>query len=319
MKRIVTIGEGLVEVMRTERDRPLDSTALFMGPFPSGAPAILASAVARLGGQAGFVGTVGNDDFGRCVLNRLQADGVDCSAVRRLTDRLTGIAFVAYRSDGSRSFLFHLPQSAAADVAFEQIPAGYLAETGTLHIMGSALTLSDSMRQACYRVAQMVHDQGGTVSLDPNLRPELMPAEHIRKVCAPIVALADIVLPSGSELLTLTGTDTVVDGIRSLCDQGVRLVALKQGDQGSTLYTPDRILHVPPFRVTEVDPTGAGDCFDAALLLGLAEDWPLELAGLFANAVGALATTRLGPMEGIFDRATVWEFMSAQGTTISDC
>ena len=93
----------------------------------------------------------------------------------------------------------------------------------------------------------------------------------------------------------------------------VRLVALKRGAQGSTLYTPEGALDVPPFQVEEVDPTGAGDCYAAALLVALDEGLPLAVAGAFANAAGALATTRLGPMEGAFPREEVLAFMAAQG------
>jgi tagatose kinase len=313
MATIVTIGEALVEIMRTQRDQPLDRPAEFAGPYPSGAPAIFADAAARLGATVGFVGTVGDDPFGHCILERLQADGLDCSAVRQVNDRLTGIAFVAYKSDGSRSFVFHLAQSAAALVDPDQLPAGYLAQTRYVHIMGSALTFSEGMREACYRAAQAVHAQGGTVSLDPNLRPELMPVEQIRAICEPVLEVTDIVFPSGSELATLSGAPTATLGSERLLQAGVSLIALKQGEAGSTLYTAQGVMPIPAYTVTEADPTGAGDCYDAAFLVGLSEGWPLETVGLFANAVGALATTRLGPMEGTFSRAEVLQFMATQG------
>lgn len=313
MPQMIAIGEALVEVMRTERDVPLDRLGGLSGPFPSGAPAIFASAAARLGASVGFVGSVGNDAFGDCIVNRLQADGIDCAAIRRVQGRLTGIAFVAYRSDGSRSFIFHLPMSAAAQVETSQIPAGYLEDVRHVHIMGSSLSVSIEMRQTCYHVAEAVHAAGGTVSLDPNLRPELMPMEQIRAVCEPILRLADVILPSGEELVGLTGAVTPEQGARDLLARGVKLVALKQGAKGSRLYTAEQTISVPPYLVKEVDPTGAGDCYDAALLVGMAEGWSLEMAGLFANAVGALATTRLGPMEGTFTREQVLQFMDSQG------
>jgi len=312
MARIISIGEALVEVMRSQRDQPLDQPAGFVGPYPSGAPAIFASAAARLGASVGFVGTVGKDAFGDCVMQRLVADGIDCSGTRRTKERLTGIAFVAYTSAGERSFLFHLPQSAAALVDIGQIPPGYLDDARYLHVMGSALTLSESMRQTIYEIAERIHERGGTVSLDPNLRPELMPLESIRAICEPVLELADIVFPSGRELTMLTGTHTPREGAQALLAQGIKLVALKQGEEGSTLYTPESALHIPAYRITELDPTGAGDCFDAALLVGSDEGWPLEKAGLFANAVGALATTRMGPMEGTFSRNEVRDFMASQ-------
>ncbi len=99
---IIAIGEALVEVMRTRLDDPLDKASEFVGPFPSGAPAIFADQAARLGHRVGFIGAVGDDDFGACQLDRLRDDGLDVSLCPRLPDRATGVAFVTYFSDGSR-------------------------------------------------------------------------------------------------------------------------------------------------------------------------------------------------------------------------
>jgi hypothetical protein len=100
--------------------------------------------------------------------------------------------------------------------------------------------------------------------------------------------------------------------VRALLSQGPRIVALKQGDQGSTVFTRERRIKAPPFSVTEVDPTGAGDCYGAAFVIGLLEGWDLTRTARFANAVGALATTRQGPMEGTFSREEVMAFMAGQ-------
>ena len=313
MPRIVSIGEALVEIMRPGRDQPLDRPGEFLGPYPSGAPAIFADAAARLGADVGFVGAVGQDAFGDCVLDRLRGDGIDCSAVGRVPERLTGIAFVAYHTDGSRRFLFHLADSAAAMVAPEQVPEAYLADTRVLHVTGSALTFGTSLRETCYRAARLVHAHGGRVSLDPNLRPELVSVDEIRTICAPILELAEVILPSGDEATTLTGAADPNEAAQQLLEGSAALVALKQGAAGSTLCTRNERLHIPAFHVEEVDPTGAGDCYDAALLVALLEGMPLPEAGTFANAVGALATTRFGPMEGTFCRDEVLAFMAAQG------
>lgn len=313
MPVIVAVGEAIVEVMRTQRDQPLDRPGDLSGPYPSGAPAIFASTAARLGSSVGLVGTVGDDAFGTCVESRLLADGVDVTALRRTSERLTGIAFVAYRADGDRSFVFHLPQSAAADVRIDQVPDGYLDDTRYLHIMGSSLSIGEPMRRACYVLAQRVHARGGFVSLDPNLRPELMPVSEIRAVCEPILDLTSIVFPSGDELTTLTGKSTVEEGAAALLGRGVQLVALKRGELGSTLFTPEGATLVPPLQVDEVDPTGAGDAYDAAFIVGLSKGWTLEATGLMANACGALATTRLGPMEGSYSQREVLSFMASQG------
>ena len=88
-----------------------------------------------------------------------------------------------------------------------------------------------------------------------------------------------------------------------------RIVALKQGARGSIVFTRLERLGEPAFAITQVDPTGAGDCYGAAFLVGLLEKWPLRQVARFANAAGALATTRLGPMEGTQTREEVEAFI----------
>ncbi len=313
MAQIVFCGEALVEVMRTELDLPLDRPGPLVGPFPSGAPAISASAAARLGAGVAFIGCVGRDSFGDCIASRLQADAIDCRGLRRDPDALTGIAFVSYRSDGGRSFVFHLKDSAAGRVSPELVSDELLEGVRWAHIMGSSQSGGAALRDTCYSLAERVAARGGRVSLDPNLRPELLPLAEIRAVCEPVLALSSAVMPSGPELQALTGCDDAQEGVAELLERGVELVALKLGAQGSALCTTAGRLDIPAYRIDEVDPTGAGDCFDAALLVGLLRGWPLDKAGRYANAAGALATTRRGPMEGAATHAEVVALMAAQG------
>jgi tagatose kinase len=309
---VLSIGELLVEVMRTGVDQPLSLPGPFIGPFPSGAPAIFIDAVARLGLAAGFIGAVGLDAFGDCVVNRLQADGVDTGHVRRTPGMTTGIAFVSYQADGSRSFVFHLPQSAAAQITVEDVHASYVASAHFLHITGSALATSEGMRQACYRAMDLCKAAGGRVSFDPNVRPELLGLDRLRQICAPVLAQCDVLFPSGAEARFLTGLEDEIAACHSLIEQGIPLVALKQGERGSTVFTSEGSFHAPPLRVEEVDPTGAGDCYDAGFVVGLLEGWPLPRVAAFANTVGALSVTRMGPMEGIPGRDEAERIMNKE-------
>src|SRR5512135_3451821 len=95
---VVSVGNLLVEVMRTKLDQPLNQPAEFAGPFPSGDCAIYIDTIARLGHSAGFIGAVGPDDFGRCILERFERDVVDASQIATLKGETTGVAFVAYFS-----------------------------------------------------------------------------------------------------------------------------------------------------------------------------------------------------------------------------
>jgi sugar/nucleoside kinase (ribokinase family) len=307
--KVIALGELLVEVMRRDVDQPLSEPGEFVGPFPSGAPAIFADAVARLGTPAGFIGTVGDDAFGECVLDRLRNDGVDTTYVRAAPGYTTGIAFISYRSDGSRNFVFHLRQAAAALLGPEDVEPEYVAGAAFVHITGSALSISESARQACYKAIRACKAAGGRVSFDPNIRPELLGIDRVREICQLVLEQCDLLLPSGEEATMLTGEASEEDACRSLVAQGIPIIALKRGKEGSTVFTSEQAIDAHPLLVTEVDPTGAGDCYAGAFVVGLLEGWELPKVARFANVVGALAVTRKGPMEGAPWRADVQAWM----------
>ena len=308
---VISLGNMLVEVMRPELDEPLDQPGSFVGPFPSGDTPIYVDTVARLGHSAGFIGCVGLDDFGECLLQRLRGDGVDVSQVQVLKEHTTGVAFVAYFRDGSRRFLYHWRHAAAGQLAPEHVDGAYLASAKWLHLTGCNLAVNESAREACLRaLAYMPAD--AWVSFDPNIRPEVLSVAEIRSLCQPVLQRANVFLPSAGEAAMFTGEATDEAGCRRLAAEG-KLVVLKQGPRGCRLFAEGREVAVAGFHVNEVDPTGAGDSFGAAITVALLEGMGLEEAGRFANAVGALAVTRKGPMEGAPTRQQVRELLASQG------
>ncbi len=297
MGSIWTMGEILVEVMRPRADMPLDQPGEFLGPFPSGAPAIFIDTVARLGHSAGIIGGVGEDDFGRCVLNRLEADGVDCRYVLRRQGEATAVAFVTYFADGSRKFLYHIDRTPAVEAVFN----GPEAESGAdfFHVMGCSLMANDVFREDIFQAAQAFQKLGARISFDPNIRSELLHGRALEDVVGPVLSMCSVLLPGVAELQLLSGKASIEEGVRELFETyPLEWLVLKQGKQGCTVYGRQERFTVPAFRVNEVDPTGAGDCFDAAFLCGLLEQRsPVECARM-AAAAGALNAAAFGPMEG---------------------
>lgn len=302
MPEIISVGELIVDVMRMHVDEPLDEPGIFAGAFPSGAPAIFIDQCALLGHSTGFIGTVGNDDFGRMNLRRFQNHGVDTSYVSVVQEVSTGCAFVTYFSDGGRRFLFHIGNSAASHLPAP--PPEWFEGCRWLHVCGSSLSAGERMREGCYRAARLAHEAGARISFDPNLRPELLGGEAaVREVCAPIMAIAALALPSASEAEVLTATTSAEDACAALLERGVEVIALKRGAEGCTVITADECVEVPGYPVEAVDPTGAGDCFDAGFVVGLSEGLTPVECGRLANVCGAAAATVRGPMEGSLPRA----------------
>ena len=309
MKKIVVIGEILVEVMADTSGEGFDGPQPLTGPFPSGAPAIFADQAAHLGQPVGIVSAVGDDDFGHLNLVRLAQDGVDISAVYIDQDRPTGSAFVRYRDDGSRKFVFNIAHSACGRVHDGQAVDAMLGSADHVHVMGSSLSSPD-MIELNLSAASALRSRGGTVSFDPNLRPEILSAPGMAEALSRVIRMTDLFLPSGPELTLLTEAKDKDAAVAELLDLGVTTIVHKNGAAGATCHDLSGSHHAPAFEVDEVDPTGAGDCFGATFtslwLRGVASQEAL----IFACASGALAVTRRGPMEGTSDLPTLERFVA---------
>jgi sugar/nucleoside kinase (ribokinase family) len=303
LRPLVFLGEALVEVMRPGVDQPLDQIGSFVGPFPSGAPANAADAAARMGGDVTFIGTVGDDPFGKLFRDRMDRDGIESSRIATAEDATTGTAFVSYLSDGSRRFVFHL--GAAGGFQSWQCQPEDLAGVQYVHITGSSVAFNTTWQIACLNIAKWARENGGKVSLDPNIRPEL--AGSGRSAIAKIAEWCDVLLPSVGEAgLLMDGDDDAA--CRAYAARG-KLVIQKRGRAGARVFSADGSTHdLPTIAVEEIDPTGAGDAFAGALLAGLHRGDPLDLALRLANICGALCVTKKGPMEGLptRDEALRW-------------
>lgn len=296
-KSIVTIGEIVVEIMADTRGDGFREPLSLRGPFPSGAPAIFIDQVARLGQKAGLISCVGNDDFGWLNIERLRADGVDTSAIRVHPDQVTGSAFVRYRENGERDFVFNIKNSACGQTRITEEGRLLLAECANLHIMGSSLFSFRLIDEAKKAIAQ-VKAQGGTISFDPNVRKEMLNIPEMRAALEMMLQYCDLFMPSGPELMLLTEATTEEHAIAEILGLGVSGIVVKRGSEGASYHDRGQNLFVPAFKVAEIDPTGAGDCFGATFVTCRLQGRTIADSLRYANASGALAVGKRGPMEG---------------------
>lgn len=310
MKKIVTIGEILVEVMATEPGDGFLEPIELVGPFPSGAPAIFIDQVAKLGQPCGMIACVGADDFGRVNLDRLSRDGVDTSAIVTHPDLPTGSAFVRYQTDGSRKFVFNIAHSAAGATGATPEAERLIDSADHLHVMGSSLS-TPAIVELALSAGIGIRQRGGTVSFDPNLRPSVLSAPGTRETMERVLSMTDLFLPSGPELFLFTGASGETEAIAELLGRGIRGVVVKNGAEGASFHARDIRISAPAFRVEEVDPTGAGDTFAGTFVTCWLRDMPPSQALRLANASGALAVTRRGPMEGTSTMAEIETFLKA--------
>jgi sugar/nucleoside kinase (ribokinase family) len=308
MKKVVTAGEVVVEIMATSVGQTFLQPGLWAGPFPSGAPAIFISQVARLGQPCGMIASVGADDFGKLNLERLRSDGVDVSAIAVHSGVATGSAFVRYAADGSRAFVFNIPHSASGFIEIDAAAEALLAGADHFHVMGSSL-FSDRVIDVIKAGVAAVKARGGTVSFDPNIRKEMLEAPGMRAALNQVLDQTDLFLPSGPELYLFAKADEERAAVAEILTRGVGAIVVKLGAAGAVYYDRSRRCSVPAFAVEEVDPTGAGDCFSATFVTEWLRDKAPAEALRFANAAGARAVMKKGPMEGASSRAEIEAWM----------
>lgn len=306
----ITVGEILVEIMATTIGAGFLEPQSLTGPYPSGAPAIFIDQVARMGGAAGIIASVGNDDFGRLNVDRLRQDGVDISAIAISADWPTGSAFVRYRPDGPRDFVFNIARSAAGQIGLTPAAKDLIGRAGHVHVMGTALSIPGA-REVILHAIETVRARGGSVSFDPNLRKELLTDDGALESFNHVLGATDLLLPSDEELFTAAGLTDEAAAVASLLESGIGEIVLKRGEQGASFFGLDRPrIDCAAFAVAEVDPTGAGDCFGAAYLTCRRKGMAPDAALLHANAAGARNVTWLGPMEGVSTLAELTAFIA---------
>lgn len=311
--KIVTIGEILVEIMAVTPGAGFREPIELLGPYPSGAPAIFIDQVARLGQPCAIVACVGDDDFGRLNTERLRRDGVDVSAVSVDPDAVTGSAFVRYRPDGQRNFVFNIAHSANGRLAWTDETQAAVDAASHLHITGSSLG-TPAIADAILAAIASIKEHHGTISFDPNIRAEMLNASGLQPKLLRILAETDLFLPSDSELLLFSDATTHDDAIADLLGRGVTAVVHKQGARGARYVDRATDISVPAFPVREVDPTGAGDIFGATLVTGWLAGLPPADNLRRSTAAGAIAVTQKGPMEGVSTLAEIEAFLADRGT-----
>lgn len=307
---IWTMGEILAEIMRPGVGMALDQPGEFIGPFPSGAPAIFIDTVAKLGHPAGIIGGVGKDDFGHCILTRLIADGVDCRYVLSYPHGSTAVAFVTYFFDGSRKFLYHIDHTPAVLTGFtgdEQIEA-----PAFFHVMGCSLMVNDAFREQILHAKSTFLSKGARISFDPNIRTELLGEKSLEEVVRPVLENCSVLLPGITELALLSGAADIRTGALMMFDRyPIEIIVVKRGKQGCSVFSRDgQVVHTAAYPIEEVDPTGAGDCFDAGFLCGLLENRSIQDCSKMAAAAGALNAAAFGPMEGKITSANIEALLS---------
>lgn len=305
---VVTAGETMVLGVppRPGRLRHAGSLELKIG----GAESNLAIALSRLGLSAGWAGFLGDDEPGQLVLDRIRAEGVDTSRVRRLPDRPTGL-YLREQVGAQTRVYYYRRASAASTMSAEAFDPEYLEGARFVHLTGITPALSGECRDFALWAAREARASGARVGFDVNYRSKLWGPEEARAFAEEILPEVHLLFVGDEEARALWGRDD--EGlVRELAERGPEEVVLKKGRAGSLAFVEGEILEHPAFEVAEVDPVGAGDAFAAGYLAGHLWGLPAGERLRVANAMGAMSVATLGDYEGLPDRGELRAFLEGE-------
>lgn len=305
MKKVIAIGEALIDFIPHEKGRALNDVENFLR-VPGGAPLNVAAAVAKLGGKSQMLTKLGQDGFGDAILNEVKPLGVDVSRISRTNEANTALAFVSLREDGERDFSFYRNPSADMLLSAEEICVEDFNEKDILHFCSVSL-IDAPIKEAHRRAIEIAKEKGCLISFDPNVRlPLWKNPEDCRKAILEFLPLSNIVKISDEELEFITGIKDEKEALDFLLAGDVKVIIYTKGTNGAEFITKERVIFSPSFKVSAQDTTGAGDSFIGSLLYQVAEgEYSLEqLVGLseekvqeiltFSNATAALTVCKKG-------------------------
>lgn len=284
---VVAIGEPLIEFNQTDRNE-----AVYRRGF-GGDTSNAIIAAARSGARTAYVTRVGDDAFGRLLLDLWRAEGVDCGAVAIDPTACTGAYFVHHGSEG-HVFSYLRSGSAASRLRPVDLPHELLRNARIVHASGISMAISTDAADAVFAAFDLARGAGAKISFDPNLRVRLWPLARAKAMIAAIVADCDYFMPSIDDATALSGLreeTAIADWAHRL---GARAVLLKLGAAGVFVSDGARQVRISGLAVAAVDATGAGDCFCGTAMARLAAGDDLVDAARYANAASALSTTGFG-------------------------
>lgn len=304
--KILCIGEALIDMICTDKGRFLSEGNNFLKK-PGGAPTNVAAAIAALGGKVELAAKVGNDPFGKQLIQVMQEFGVSTRWMLADDTHFTTFAFVSLMEDGERDFVFN--RGADGQLCREEVDAIDLEEVSIIHF-GSATGFLPGPLQAAYQsLLQKALQKNIFISFDPNYRHLLFPndAQTFINQSWNFLKACHFCKLSDEEAMLITGAITVNDAAALLLEKTTAVFTITLGKEGTLFGFQGNTTIIPSIPVKPVDTTGAGDAFVGAVLYQLCDktldaiqsltlpEWNRIITN--GNKAGARTCEYLGAME----------------------
>lgn len=316
---VVALGELLIDFTESGVSRQGNP---LLEANPGGAPCNVLAMLNNLGKKTAFIGKVGQDSFGRMLMEAVKESGTDVTNLIMDEKVPTTLAFVHTMPDGDRDFSFYRNPGADMMLKKEEVMEEII-KAGRIFHFGTLSSTHAGVREATRYAIRVAKENGLLISFDPNLREPLWDSlEDAREEIAYGLSQCDILKISDNELEFMTGTGDYTKGVTILRESyPIPLIFVTMGRDGSRAYYKDSMVEAKPFlQKNTVETTGAGDTFEGCALNYILEHDMEELSEeelrellIFANAGASIITTRKGALKVMPKEEEIWKLVAERG------
>jgi fructokinase len=306
MSKILCIGEALIDMICTDKGKPLSEGENFLKK-PGGAPTNVAAAIAALGGNVELAAKVGKDPFGKHLIDVMDSFGVSTKWMLQDENHFTTFAFVSLMLNGERDFYFN--RGADGQLTRDEVDTINLEEFSIVHFGSATAFLPGPLQVAYQSLLQKSLINKNFISFDPNYRSLLFQNDKQSFIDQSWNFLdhCHFFKVSDEEAMMLTGRATVADAANDFLQRTTAAFAITLGKEGTLLGLKGETQTIPSIEIKPVDTTGAGDAFTGAVLYQVSdksldeikaltkEQWGVIISN--ANKAGARTCEYLGAME----------------------
>ncbi|RII32144.1 carbohydrate kinase [Clostridium chromiireducens] len=296
---IFCIGELLIDMVCVDNKGLKDGEKF--EKKAGGAPANVAASISKLEGNAYFLGQVGDDFFGKHLIELLK--DLNINTEMAVEKGSTTIALVGIDANGERNFDFL--RGSDGEYSFENIDLSKISESDIIHFGSATGFLEGELKETYFKLLDYAKSNDIYVSFDPNYRDALITPDKLElfvEDCIKFLRESDFTKLSDEELYLITKEKDIETGVNKLHDLGVTVVTITLGAKGTYLSVNGQNKIIPSIEIKQVDSTGAGDAFVGAVLKQVSdiqykkdislEKW-IDIIS-FANKVGAITCTNYG-------------------------
>ena len=304
MSKVVGIGSALFDIIMYSDKFPSEDTKLRAEESitQGGGPCSTALvALSVLGIESEYIGNVGDDQYGKAIVDDFKKYGVNCSRVKIDKGKQSANSFVLCNTaKGSRTCVYSLGTLSEPNYEESELE-DILSSASVLHLDGYHHDLA-------MRAAKIVHKNGGIVSLD---------AGTIRDQIEDFLNVSDWIIASEEFALKITKKENAEDACHELAKKyDSSITAVTCGKRGGVFKSKDMSGSYPIYDVEVVDSNGAGDVFHGAFIAAILNGFDLKKSCCFASGVSSLKCEKKGARAGVptFEEACV--FLRSQGLVI---